>query len=120
MPTALQTITAALDAAFAMIPGVETVTVTQIDPDTGEATATASGVLGLLRSDSAGEESAGEAGMHAERGKWRLRASDVVGFVPKSRDRVTQADGTVWVLAAVGVECRRTRYVSEGCCRVHG
>lgn len=82
--------------------GLRLVTVSRIDPDTGEATATVEDVPAeqLIRNRRA---SGGATEVASDTNRFFFRA-DRLDFTPKSRDRITDADGFVWVVTAADVQ----------------
>jgi hypothetical protein len=96
----------------AVTDGLELVRVRQVDPDTGETTATAYPVTALAGDaveENAGTEGGEVAGIESG---FTLRASDV-GFVPRERDRIVDAAGVTWSIDSVSVEGRGSLYVCD-------
>jgi hypothetical protein len=88
------------EAYLALAAGV---TVAQVDPDTGAATATVANVPALKRSRRRQPfevAAGGELGDDECRFVFRLGA---LARTPKARDRVTDADGLVWVVERVAL-----------------
>ena len=85
-------------------------TVARIDPDTGSTLATSAGVA-ALKLTSTGQPvhvgGGGEVGVTTCQ-FWLRGAS--VSFVPEARDRITEADGTVWNIDS----CERIGYGAGG------
>lgn len=96
----------------AVVDGLTSVTVTQINPDTGAETASCEGVTCLAGDREQETAGVGDGSVPAERTGFTLRASEV-SFEPRERDRVTDADGIVWSLDSVSVEGRGSLYVCE-------
>lgn len=77
-------------------PGTAAVTVSSINPDTGAVLATAEGVLALKRTRKRSPFNVGGGGeLSADDCRFICRTS-VLGFTPKTRDQVTDADSVVW------------------------
>lgn len=82
-----------------MAPLLAPVTVSQIDPDTGAATATDTvAALDRTRLREAFAAGGGELGDDTSRFVFR---SELLPWTPKARDQIAEADGTVWVATAV-------------------
>jgi hypothetical protein len=73
------------------------VTVTQIDPDTGAALATATGVPALKRVRRRQETNVGGGELGEDTCRFVVQAS-AVGFTPKARDQIQEAAGLVWIV----------------------
>jgi hypothetical protein len=97
----------------AVVDGLEHVTVSRHDPDTGEEL-DSSGPVTCLAGDRVDEDAGTAAGGQAagEKSGFTLVACEV-GFEPHERDRVTTSDGVAWVIDAVSVEGGGTLYVCD-------
>ena len=84
--------------------GLQYVTVKQCDPDTDSVTATAEDVAATVptRTRAALSVGGGELGSDT-RSPMTFRA-DLLGFVPKPNDTVTEADGTVWIIESAKMD----------------
>jgi hypothetical protein len=78
------------------------VTVTQIDPDSGAATATATNVPALKRVRRRGETHVPGGELGGDTCRFVVQAS-AVGFTPKARDEVLDATGLVWIVTSAEV-----------------
>lgn len=111
MPSDTSIIQSALNASLGQVVGATTVTVKQLDPDTGAVSATSTGVDAVWRDKRRVEASVEDGGVAVELIRWRLLAS-AVDFVPRKRDTVTDAGGVVWTLTEdMTTTCQGTRYV---------
>jgi len=76
------------------------VTVKQIDPDSGAATSTAISVPALKRVRRRQEANAGGGELGEDTCRFVVQAS-AVGFTPKARDQILDATGLVWIATSV-------------------
>jgi hypothetical protein len=91
--------------------GSDTVTVQQINPDTGAVVATSTGVVVLARVIDKREQPIGDGSIPAETRRFHLKSANV-SFVPKTRDRVVDGSDT-WKIDSVQRAAFGTRYVVE-------
>lgn len=85
----------------AVLDGMDEVTLSRVDPDTGEALEEVSGVpadRSAVR-DADGPVGSGEVG--ADECDWEVCVLGGLNFTPKARDTITEPDGTVWVVGEV-------------------
>jgi hypothetical protein len=102
-----------IDADLDIVDNTDSVTVLQINPQTGATVATDADVTVLKRAEEKQETSAGEDGQDipVTTTRFHLRAS-TCSFVPKERDQIV--DGSdVWVLGKVTKASFATRYICE-------
>jgi hypothetical protein len=102
-----------IEADLALFDGLDTVTVLQINPQTGATVATDADVTVLKRAEEKQETSAGEDGQDipVTTTRFHLRAS-TCSFVPKERDQIV--DGSdVWVITKLTKAAFATRYICE-------
>jgi hypothetical protein len=102
-----------IEADFALFDNVETVTLLQIDPDSGATTATDAAVTVLKRMEEK-DEVAVEDGTSVPvvTTKFHLRAS-TCDFVPKERDRIVDGSAVTWVVRKVTKASFATRYICD-------
>lgn len=87
-----------------------TVTVEQMDPDSGSAILTAEGVVALKLTSTGQPMSIGAGGsLGITECQFWLEAAPV-GFLPKPLDRITECDGTRWLVET----CERVGYGETG------
>jgi hypothetical protein len=79
----------------AFMAGAATVTVRQINPDDGTATATAPNVTALKRSRRRQPFGVSGGELSSDQCRFILRASEV-GFLVKARDEIVDAEGVSW------------------------
>jgi len=103
----------------AYCPGKTTVTVLQIDPDTGATLATSAGVTALKRVTRTTSPGAGGGEVGVEECKFLLDAA-AVSFTPRSRDKITDADGVTWSVGDVETIGFGQLHSCSGCVRVRG
>jgi hypothetical protein len=101
----------AIDADIDIFDGLDSVTVLEIDPDSGATLSTATGVTVLKRAEEKTEVPADEGGVPVTTTKFHLRASSL-SFVPKERDQIVD-DSTTWVVGKVTKAAFATRYVCD-------
>lgn len=82
--------------------GLRPVTVSQIDPDTGDALVTVADVPAeqLIRNRQSG---GGTTEVASDTNRFFFRA-DRLNFTPKARDQITDADGFVWAVTDAAVQ----------------
>lgn len=100
------------DEIFDFVDGITTVSVREINPDGGALISTDTGVECLRRQVMANEKRMGEGAAEVQEVRFHLRAS-TMNRVPKKRDRIVEADGTVWVINSVASAAFSSRYVCE-------
>ena len=86
----------------AVFDGMDTVTVERVNPDTGAALETVTGVSAHRSAVNDADSpigSSGEAG--ADSCDWLVCVSDTLTFTPKARDVIEESDGTRWAVGQV-------------------
>lgn len=96
--------------------GLDTVTVTQINPDTGAVLATSAAVTAMQRFPRTETVSVGEGEVGATFSSFALVAAGL-SFVPKARDQITDADSVVWEIENVTTGGFGTLYLCPDCVR---
>jgi len=95
---------ASIGTDFALYaPGKANVTVRSLNPDTGAVLATSASVPAIKRTRERRPVTLGSGNLPADQCRFYLQAS-AVGFTPKEKDEVTDADGLVWRVDERGVE----------------
>lgn len=99
---------------FALIvDNLESVTVTQINPDTGASVTSSSTVTAFRRAPFRHPVNVGFGGaLGFEEMRWILLASDV-SFVPRARDSITDSSNVVWDVNQVHVNATATLYFCD-------
>lgn len=94
-----------------IVDGIETVTVTQRDPDTGSITGTANSVVSLKRETTAGAAEIADGGETPKQTtRFHLQAN-TIAFAPKKRDVIEDGDGALYLITEVRSVVFGTRYV---------
>src|SRR5262249_30484704 len=89
------------------------VTVRQINPDDGSTIATATNVTSLKRSRRRQPFEVANGELGSDQCRFVLRASEV-GFLPKARDEIVDADGvTTWHIQSVSAIAFNQLYVAD-------
>lgn len=97
---------------FAVADGVELVTVTQLDPDSGATLATSTDVPCLSPDYRTGSAGVGGGEVGETTATFLLLAS-AIAFTPKKRDHITQVGGEEWDIDDVKVGGFSTIYTVE-------
>ncbi len=103
----------------AVVDGLDSLTVEQIDPDTGGVLATCEGVTAVQNAPRVVTDGAGGGEVGSRNCSFTLLASDMT-FEPRSRDRVTDADGVRWSIGDVTVGGFGTLYRCANCVKLRG
>lgn len=96
----------------AIVDGLESVTVLQIDADDGTTLATSAGATCLIRAPMVAPAMVGDGEVGAQMCRFVLVASGV-SFVPRARDQITDPDGVKWSIESVSVEGIESLYACE-------
>ena len=99
--------------------GLEPVTLTSVDPDTGATLAASEGVVALRTPQGGDEQAAGDGGVGYDVLSWSFAAADVA-FAVKKRDTVTDGDGVVWIVGNVSLEEFEELYICRDCVKARG
>ena len=93
--------------------GLDSVSVRQINPDSGATLATSTSVSVLKRAPQRAPSSTGFGGeVGAETCRFWIEADDL-SFVPRTRDQITDADSVVWDILRVSVVALTELYVCD-------
>jgi hypothetical protein len=87
----------------ALVPGLKPVTVESVDPDTGAALVTAADVPALKRGRRRYPFAVAGGELGGDRTRFLFKAARIDATL-KAKDRVTEADGTVWTVDERGAE----------------
>lgn len=99
---------------FLFLDGKGTATVRRVDPDTGVAAATSTGVPYASPDYKLGTQPAGDGEVGFTQNSFFVLASGV-SFVPRARDTIETEDGNVWEIGDVDVIAFGSLYQCPGC-----
>lgn len=118
MPDATAIIRTALTGSLRLVPGAVRVTVTRVNPDTGEPLDFALECWGKRTAPKRSPFQAGGGELGQEQCQWRVE-SDGVEFQMRVGDRVTEPDQQAWAVDGVSAAGLGTRFVCQ-CTRARG
>jgi hypothetical protein len=101
----------------AVVDGLDELTVQQVGADEATVTATSENVTCLKKTPRRETAQVGDGEVGAEACGFTLVASGL-SFVPRTRDRITDADGVTWSIGDVTVGGFGTLYYCENCTKL--
>lgn len=101
----------------AVVDGLDSLLVEQIDPDTGDVLATCDDVTCLENSSDIVTSPAGGGEVGSEISHFTLLAADMT-FVPRARDRITDTDGVKWSIGDVKIGGFDELYRCKNCTKL--